>query len=103
MSRREDQRGETDRDRPFDRCSPTPAEAPPAWLEFHHVEPCAAGGTATVANVQLRCRAHNGYEAQLFFGEGSRGNHGYRGARTRSGTSSNGLLHSMRRGHLPTL
>ena len=38
------------------------------FLEFHHVEPFAAGGTATVENVELRCRAHNVYEADLFFG-----------------------------------
>jgi hypothetical protein len=29
------------------------------------------GGVATVENIQLRCRAHNLYEALLFFGEGS--------------------------------
>jgi len=40
-----------------------------ACLEFHHVAPYAAGGTATVDNVQLRCRAHNQYEARLFFGD----------------------------------
>jgi len=40
-----------------------------AYLEFHHVEPYAAGGGATVANLQLRCRAHNVYEARLFFGD----------------------------------
>lgn len=39
-----------------------------AFLEFHHVEPYAAGGSSTVQNVELRCRAHNRYEAQLFFG-----------------------------------
>ena len=38
------------------------------FLEFHHVVPFAAGGPATTANIQLRCRAHNGYEATLFFG-----------------------------------
>ena len=40
-----------------------------AFLEFHHVEPYAAGGEATVANIQLRCHAHNEYEARLFFGD----------------------------------
>ena len=40
-------------------------------LEFHHVEPFAEGGVATVENIQLRCRAHNLYEASLFFGDGS--------------------------------
>ncbi len=39
-----------------------------AFLEFHHVVPHAAGGEATVENIQLRCRAHNGYEAELYFG-----------------------------------
>ena len=39
-----------------------------AFLEFHHVAPYAAGGTATAENIQLRCRAHNQYEARLFFG-----------------------------------
>jgi len=38
------------------------------FLEFHHIQPYAAGGKATVENVQLRCRAHNAYEADLFFG-----------------------------------
>ncbi|MGH2399843.1 MAG: hypothetical protein ACRDF6_08345, partial [bacterium] len=38
------------------------------FLEFHHVVPYAAGGEATVGNIQLRCRAHNGYEAEVFFG-----------------------------------
>ena len=39
-----------------------------ALLEFHHVEPFALGGEATPENIQLRCRAHNRYEAQLVFG-----------------------------------
>ena len=38
------------------------------FLEFHHVEPYAVGGEATIGNVQLRCRRHNGYEARVFFG-----------------------------------
>jgi 5-methylcytosine-specific restriction endonuclease McrA len=38
------------------------------FLEFHHVEPYSAGGKATVDNIELRCRAHNGYEAELRFG-----------------------------------
>lgn len=37
------------------------------FLEFHHVEPYAVGGAPTVENIQLRCRAHNIYEARLFF------------------------------------
>ncbi|HEY8369576.1 MAG TPA: hypothetical protein VIM86_09720 [Thermodesulfobacteriota bacterium] len=38
------------------------------FLEFHHVRPYAEGGAATVANIELRCRAHNGYEAERVFG-----------------------------------
>ncbi len=38
------------------------------FLEFHHVVPYAAGGKATPDNIQLRCRAHNGYEAERYFG-----------------------------------
>lgn len=37
------------------------------FLEFHHVEPFAAGGPPTSDNIQLRCRGHNSYEAQLYF------------------------------------
>jgi hypothetical protein len=37
------------------------------FLQFHHVEPFAIGGSATPENIQLRCRAHNSYEAQLYF------------------------------------
>lgn len=40
-----------------------------AFLEFHHIAPYAAGGGATADNIQLRCRAHNQYEARLFFGD----------------------------------
>jgi hypothetical protein len=38
------------------------------FLEFHHREPYAIGGEATVGNTSLRCRLHNGYEAELVFG-----------------------------------
>jgi hypothetical protein len=38
-----------------------------AFVEFHHVRPWAAGGEASAANIQLRCRRHNGYEARAFF------------------------------------
>jgi hypothetical protein len=37
-------------------------------LEFHHVAPYAAGGESTADTIQLRCRAHNGYEAERYFG-----------------------------------
>ena len=33
------------------------------FLEWHHVEPFSEGGATTVDNLQLRCRAHNNYEA----------------------------------------
>jgi hypothetical protein len=35
---------------------------------LHHVVPVAAGGAADATNIELRCRAHNLYEAELFFG-----------------------------------
>jgi hypothetical protein len=38
------------------------------FLEFHHVVPYADGGEATVQNIELRCRAHNAYEAERYFG-----------------------------------
>ena len=37
-------------------------------LEFHHGKPFAMGGEATIANIALRCRAHNAHEAELVFG-----------------------------------
>jgi hypothetical protein len=54
-----------------------------AFLEYHHVVPYAVGGQATIANIQLRCRAHNGYEADVFFGTGRR-NRGVHGVAERS-------------------
>jgi hypothetical protein len=39
-----------------------------AFLEFHHIQPFALGGPATVENIALRCRRHNQYEAELVFG-----------------------------------
>jgi hypothetical protein len=38
------------------------------FLEFHHVQPYARQGPATVDNIALRCRRHNQYEAEMFFG-----------------------------------
>ena len=38
------------------------------FLEFHHIQPYAKQGPATVANISLRCRRHNQYEAELIFG-----------------------------------
>jgi hypothetical protein len=39
------------------------------FVEFHHVDPYALGGEATVDGIQLRCRRHNDYEGRLYFGE----------------------------------
>jgi hypothetical protein len=39
-----------------------------AFVEFHHVDSFARGGPATIGNIELRCRAHNAYEADLEFG-----------------------------------
>lgn len=41
-------------------------------LEYHHVIPRGVRGPATVENIQLRCRAHNGHEVELFYGPGKR-------------------------------
>jgi len=38
------------------------------FLELHHVVPFADGGPASAENLELRCRAHNLYEAELHFG-----------------------------------
>ena len=48
---------------PDGRCNET------AFLEIHHLHPFAAGGATTVDNLALRCRAHNGLEALVYFGE----------------------------------
>ncbi len=37
-------------------------------LEFHHLVPYAEGGASTTENVQVRCRGHNAYEADQWFG-----------------------------------
>jgi hypothetical protein len=37
-------------------------------LEYHHVVPFAEGGAAIASNIQLRCRAHNAYEGEQWFG-----------------------------------
>jgi hypothetical protein len=51
-------------------------------LEFHHVHPYGAGGEATIGNIELRCRSHNAYEAELFYGMSLHGH------TTRPGASS---------------
>ena len=38
------------------------------FLEFHHVVPYADGGETLATNLELRCRAHNQYEAALWSG-----------------------------------
>jgi hypothetical protein len=38
------------------------------FLEYHHMIPFADGGETDVSNLQLRCRAHNGYEAERWSG-----------------------------------
>jgi hypothetical protein len=37
-------------------------------LEFHHLTPFAQGGDHSEANVTLRCRMHNAYQAKLDYG-----------------------------------
>jgi len=39
-----------------------------AFLEYHHVVPFAIGGRTDADNLQLRCRAHNAYEAVAHLG-----------------------------------
>jgi hypothetical protein len=39
------------------------------FVEYHHVIPFAVGGETSVDNVELRCRAHNAYEAREFFAD----------------------------------
>jgi hypothetical protein len=43
------------------------------FIEFHHIDPHALGGEATVDQIQLRCRRHNDYEGRLYFGKRRRG------------------------------
>ena len=47
---------------PHGRCTET------GFLEYHHVVPFADGGQTSENNLQLRCRAHNQYEADVWFG-----------------------------------
>jgi 5-methylcytosine-specific restriction endonuclease McrA len=37
-------------------------------LEFDHIDPYARDGDASIANIRLRCRAHNQYEAERTYG-----------------------------------
>jgi hypothetical protein len=43
------------------------------FVEFHHVDPYALGGEASVDQIQLLCRRHNDYEGRLYFGRRRRG------------------------------
>lgn len=47
---------------PHGRCVET------GFLEYHHVVPFASGGETSASNLELRCRSHNEYEAELWFG-----------------------------------
>jgi 5-methylcytosine-specific restriction endonuclease McrA len=47
---------------PHGRCMET------GCLEYHHVIPFARGGSTDVTNIALRCRAHNNFESELWFG-----------------------------------
>jgi hypothetical protein len=47
---------------PAGRCTET------GMLEFHHLVPYASGGPTTAENLELRCAAHNRYEAERCFG-----------------------------------
>ena len=42
------------------------------FLEYHHVVPFVEGGTTSSANLELRCRAHNAYEATVHFSDEQR-------------------------------
>ena len=37
--------------------------------QFHHVDPHALGGEASVDKIELRCLRHNDYEGRLYFGK----------------------------------
>jgi 5-methylcytosine-specific restriction endonuclease McrA len=38
------------------------------FSEFHHVHPHGDAGEGNLENIELRCRAHNQYEADVYFG-----------------------------------
>ena len=39
-----------------------------SFLEYHHLTPWIVGGSPSVENIALRCRAHNAYEAAVYLG-----------------------------------
>lgn len=62
------------------------------FLEFHHVTPYADGGESVVENLELRCRAHNAYEAARWDGTLFAREETPAFFRTRSGPSSSRQL-----------
>jgi hypothetical protein len=68
------------------------------FLEFHHVIPYAMGGETTVENIQLRCQAHNGYEADLFYGNGPQWDGATSSASRRGCTGRNSVRAEFARG-----
>jgi hypothetical protein len=57
--------------RDSDRCAfvgPEGRCAETAGLQYHHRVPFADGGPTTADNLELRCPAHNSYEAEQWFG-----------------------------------
>ena len=41
----------------------------PGRLEYHHVHPYAMGGDHSPETIELRCKAHNAYQAELDYGK----------------------------------
>jgi hypothetical protein len=60
------------------------------FLQYHHQKPWIAGGPPTPGNISLRCRAHNDFEAKVYFGpiRQAMAEAATREVATRSGTSS---------------
>ncbi len=69
------------------------------FLEYDHVLPVARGGESTVANLRLRCRAHNQYAAERTYGVGSCGRSA---KRRRSARPSGGGSRAAPRNSSPT-
>jgi hypothetical protein len=63
------------------------------FLQFHHVAPYAAGGKPTIDNIELRCGAHNRYEARLFYDPGRE--YGGVGVDVRAGAGNGGAYRSL--------
>ncbi|MEO7275363.1 MAG: HNH endonuclease signature motif containing protein [Vicinamibacterales bacterium] len=57
------------------------------FLELHHLVPFADGGRTVADNLALRCRAHNAYEAEQWFGPWRAREAGPSYSATRSGPS----------------